>query len=278
MSTSWIDELRRYRRSRVPAATCVPLVVFLCAAAGTAGRPADAVGLAWTAVLACSLIIQFRLWDDLSDRERDRRQHPKRVLPQARSLNPFRALLAAAFGSNFLLIAARPASAQKVAVFLLLNTGLLGWYAWRRRCGAAPTLAGAHMVLAKYPVFVYLLSAGSPGALAGRLGLAMGTVYLSFCVYEMLHDSTLRAAPGADGVLALEMTLLGAMPFLEAALLEALDTPPSLLQGAVMVAGALVMLVAWWRRRAPVGSGPWRFGVFVVGLGQLLTFSLRGAS
>src|SRR5437870_9734138 len=75
-----LEELIRYRRSRVPLRLYLPLAVFLTIAAQLTGRQGTILTLLIDLALAGTMLFQFRLWDDLTDRERDRLEHPERVL------------------------------------------------------------------------------------------------------------------------------------------------------------------------------------------------------
>jgi hypothetical protein len=276
LSTSWIDELIRYRRSRLPAGTSLGLVLFLGTAATAAGRPADLLGLVWMGGLAGLLIIQFRLGDDLGDLEHDRRAHPDRVLPRAATLAPFRTLLALAAGLTLLLLGARSGSGSRLLAFLALGAGLLAWYRWRPSDG--PRLAAAHVPLGKYPVFVYLLTGATGPVEVERLLLVMVTVYLSFAIYEVLHDGTLRAMPGADAVLGLELLLLTALPIVGALLLGGTGRAPGALAVVATASGLLLAAATVGRPAVPLRPGARAYAVFAVGLLAVLTFSRGGAS
>jgi 4-hydroxybenzoate polyprenyltransferase len=199
--------LAAYLRTRLPAPRFGPLGLALVLAA-LAGGPVPGPGtLAWQAALATSLLLQFRLWDDLADRERDRRRHPGRVLVAARSLGPFHALHGAAAGAAVLLLATGPDPGRRLAVYGLLALALALWYGPGRRRWPQPVL-GYHVVLAKYPVFACLLG-GGPAHPVPRL-LAILSLYLGLCVYEVLHDAEVARAPGARGALGAELAALAA--------------------------------------------------------------------
>ena len=86
----------------------------------------DRSALVATALLfGIILVVQFRLWDDLEDRARDRVAHPARVLVDA-AAEPFRILL------FVLMLAAAALSAQQasaLAATLALNAAF--WCAYR---------------------------------------------------------------------------------------------------------------------------------------------------
>lgn len=267
-----IDELLRYRQSRLPAGLCLPLALFLWTAGLATGWPETAAGLAVNLVLACTLVLQFRLWDDLHDVPRDRMDHPQRVLCQATSLGHFRLLLAAAFVLNFAAIALLKPGFF-LAAFAMLNLSFFAWYrlADRFRLHA---LFRYHVVLVKYPVFVYLLGSAAAGGEGSPHFSAMALVYLCFCVYEVLHDEHLRAAAGAVYLLAGEMAALTAVAALM--FMDRIDAggPAVRLQGTLAVGGAAVLVFLFLRHRARVAPGRWCYAVFLIGLTWLLSFTL----
>src|SRR5262245_41007614 len=92
--TSSLDELFRYLRERFTAR--VALLLPLLAGASLLPTPCSgAPDLLGRLALASTLVLQFRLWDDLADRDRDRQHHPDRILPRARSIGTFHATFAA---------------------------------------------------------------------------------------------------------------------------------------------------------------------------------------
>jgi hypothetical protein len=175
-------------------------------------------------LLAGTLLVQLRLWDDMADLPHDRCEHPERVLVRADSLAPFRALLVAAFTGSVLLLAWQGGS-LRLMVFFALNAMFLAWYAALRYVVPGAVL-GYHVVLAKYPVFVFLLSV--PSCRAGRLLAVAVPVYLALCVYEVLHDARLRACRVARAALVLEVAALAVFAVFLAGspLTNLLESPP----------------------------------------------------
>jgi hypothetical protein len=264
----WIKEITSYIRTRLPARIYFPLALFLYTAGVAAGRRLDGPSFVLGPVLAYGLVFQFRLWDDLNCREEDRLKHPERVLPKAKSLVPFRALLAVAFALNCALILIAPY--RKLFAFLLLNGAFFVWYRWGQSLSHSQT-ANFHILLAKYPIFIYLLSDQIkiiPLFLSGLV------VYLCFCVYEVLHDPKLWA--GARTVLAIEMLALTVVHCLMVT--ELMDYAGILVTAQIILAGAggLGLMVSYGRHRLTILPNNWNYAVFVVGFAQLLYLSFLG--
>jgi 4-hydroxybenzoate polyprenyltransferase len=272
-----IDDLGRYLRTRVPVRIYLPLALFLTVAGQAGGRPPGLLGLVFLVGLAYVLVLGFRLWDDLIDRERDRFRHPDRALSQAGSVRVFRGFLIVAFAVATAMVASREGAASRLAVVAILCAALFVWYRVRRRFRAGG-IANYHVVLLKYPVIVCVL--GSPSSETGlsRLLMAMVLVYLCFCIYEVLHDADLRAAQGARAALALEMWALSATFALMAVTLFGQWRFAGLLQGTLALVGVLFLVRLFHLHRARPVSSRWSYAVFVIGFLQVLTFHLSGAS
>lgn len=244
-------------------------------AALAGGRPVDPLRLTIAFGLACSLVYQFRLWDDISDRERDRLDHPERVLSTTTSVTSFRSLVSVAFLLNLALITVLSGPRWRLEAFMLLNGAFLLWYRWLRQLWRNE-IASSHVVVSKYPVFVYLLS-GEPSRASGvHLLLAMLLVYFCFCVYELLHDARLYRAPEAPRILALEMLAWCAVSAIMAIALVDRGALAAMLQGVMSVAGGFVLVMLFMRHRARLQTDHGNYAVFVISFFQLLTFSLGG--
>ncbi len=190
-------------RERFKLHLAAPLVAALCGIAGLTGTWPGSGRFVATVVLATLLLAQFRLWDDLADVEADRKSHPERTLPRAASLRPFRDALLWLAGITAGIIVLLDPSGLKLAVLAALDLALAGWYRFRPR----EYSLGYHVVLLKYPVFVYLLSS-EPVHLQRRM-FAMTAVYLAACIYEALHDPRLRGIWAARYAVVVEAALLG---------------------------------------------------------------------
>lgn len=147
--------------------------------------------------LALSLIAQFRLWDDIVDRKRDRIEHPERVLARVGALWPFVAACVGLGGINALLLA-WGSSPTAVAGYALLCVAIGAWY----RVHAARSVLHVHVLNAKYPAFVLLLVAGPPGWAAILAAVAL---YAAICSFELIDDGTAtrvaRLALGVHGAI-----------------------------------------------------------------------------
>jgi hypothetical protein len=186
--------LTAYIAERLPVRLLLPVAGVLALAAG-AGGPRSIQALGADGALALVLVVQFRAWDDLADRERDRAGHPGRVLVRTASAGPVALGCLALACAAFTWIAIRDGAGVSLAVLAALNGGLAVWYARR----GPRTAAGDHVLLAKYPVMVLVIAGGRVGAHPMRALLAAAAVYLAACVYEAWHD---RAAPAAGRALA----------------------------------------------------------------------------
>ncbi len=259
MSTSGSDNLVGYARTRLPPQIFVPLAIFLWGAGALRFRERGLLGI----LLCWTLVAQFRLWDDLADRDDDRASHPDRVLVRATSLTPFRLLAVALFAGNaawLALASPRPLFTP----FLVLSGLLLAWYAGLRRL-APGSLVGPHLVLLKYSAIAYLVAA-PPRLLADEVFLVLlALVYLTFCVYEGLHDDRCRAAAGASAVLAVEMAGLIALALLLCG---------SAVQAVAVALGAVALALLYRRHRRGRLRVPWPYAVFLIVSAWLLSYAL----
>ena len=176
-----------YFRERFPLAVFGPVCFMLTAAAFWSVASTTALRLAVTLLLGIALVVQFRLWDDLEDRIRDRATHPTRVLVSA-SPEPFRILLVVLTGIGIALSASRPAA---LASALALNAA--GWCAYRlvrRRLSANGWRFG--LLPLKYPGFVAVMAVFLGDVIPVRLAAAAATAYVCASGYELLHGSPAR--------------------------------------------------------------------------------------
>ena len=184
--SSITDMLAAYLGERFKAAIFGPAaVVHTAAAVWAAGIGVGAASVATTFGLAVVLLLQFRLWDDLEDRERDRRLHPARVLVRA-DPTPFRhACMVLAAANVVLLVIAGSRDAVQGLICLDVFFGIAYGPVGRR---LYDRIWRFQILLLKYPVFVYVLAVGLGAPIRVRLLISAVAVYLCACAYEALHD------------------------------------------------------------------------------------------
>jgi 4-hydroxybenzoate polyprenyltransferase len=176
----------RYRpRVFVPLALLLSLAGAL--ASGVVPELATVPIIASGFVVSYALVLAFRVWDDLEDRERDRVEHPARVLVHAGRRAPFIVLMAIAAVVALTLIALGPAAPQRLTVVGVLAVALLIWYRARRR-----PMIGAPLILAKYPVIAYVAAPVVPAATPAIALAVLVPLYIALCVYETIDDARHR--------------------------------------------------------------------------------------
>ncbi len=264
--------LLRYQKTRIPWVIFAPLALFLCVASATGRWPFDAAAWCLNWGMALSLVVQFRLWDDLADVGSDRLIHPGRVLCQTKSLQIFWGILGLLLIVNTLLIASYK-STHSLGVFLILNVSYLMWYSIPRKLNS-DMIVSHSIVLAKYPVFVFLLSGSHAAERAGlQLGYGMVVTFLCFCAYELQTDQRLRATHHATSLLAYEFFALVLVAILM--LFELLIKASSLafLQAGLTVVGSAVLAYLRQRYRVRDEARLRHFVVFFVAFAWLLNFA-----
>ena len=271
MSKSWTERLWRYVVARFPPRLFVPCAALLVVAAMAGGRSLNPIEAGLSLLLAITMLLQFRLLDDLADRNHDRVHHPNRVIVQAPTLQPFLGLAVVCAIVSAALIVRGSGSMTGLLVFLALNVSLLLWYTLFRRWATSRMLA-YHVVAAKYPVFVYLL--GTEGRPGWNLLLAMALVYFCFSAYEVLHDRQLQAEPWAEKTLNLELALLLAVAALMTTVLVEHGSALAVPQALLSVGGLLVLGHAFVRRRLHRESVTAAYLVFAVTFILNAVFSL----
>jgi hypothetical protein len=187
-----------YWRERFPLHVFAPTAAALAfAGSGGAWQGARTVT---DAAFALGLLAQFRLWDDLADREQDAIDHPSRVLVRTADVANFEVLCTALALGNLLVASLREPGFTAVALLAALDATFVAWYGRRLRAPRSGvhgprTAVGDLIRLSKYPVFVAVIAAGSSPDPRG-LALAMLGVYAAACAYEVWHDpaSPIRGA------------------------------------------------------------------------------------
>ena len=172
-----------YARERLTPGRLLPagLLVLVSGAIGRGWSGLEA--LAADTAAAFGLVVSFRVWDDLMDRERDRVAHPDRVLVRAGSTSPlWTAAAVMAAGAAAVLWATRGVSS---VMFLAAYTLVLA----SAYAAAGPrTAARDRILLLKYAVFTLALI-GLPAAATTRGLLSAAAAFVAACIYEHLHDA-----------------------------------------------------------------------------------------
>jgi 4-hydroxybenzoate polyprenyltransferase len=172
--------LLAYARERLTPARLLPAGLLVVAATH--------IGRAWSfsvsdTAAAFGLVIAFRIWDDVMDRDRDRATHPERVAVRAASTTPLTSAAAAVALAAVILIGAAHGLAS-VGFLAVYSAVLAASYATR----GARSAIREWILLLKYGVFTLVLI-GLPAALTPRALLSAAAAFAAACVYEWLHDA-----------------------------------------------------------------------------------------
>jgi hypothetical protein len=203
----WSKAMGSYLYTRLPATRFIPLAIFLATAGLAASPPAHISHWLLAAMLALTLTLQFRLWDDIADRDHDRETHPTRVLCHTPDMKPFLIAAAFLFALNGTLLAWHQVYSFKPIAYLVLCTCLLAWYNLRSIATQA-SLLNSQLVLLKYPVIAWLLGVSAADTDLALLLSCLFSVYLIFIIFEILDDHRLHQLPGAMFSLAANIGLL----------------------------------------------------------------------
>jgi hypothetical protein len=178
-----------YWRERFPLWLFGPLAGLLAFVAAPGRSPTPGRWLL-DAVFTLGLLAQFRLWDDLAAREHDRRTHPERILARTAAVVNYEVVCAGLGLANLLVASLRGPDFTGLVALLALDVSLGVWYARRR----ARSAAGDLLVLAKYPMFVAVVAAGTAMDRAA-VGPGMASAYAAAVLVEALHDPTSPLRP-----------------------------------------------------------------------------------
>lgn len=211
---SSIKLILAYWRERYPVSIFLPFAILIAAAGIAAGGSVPTVRDAMIGcVLAYTLILVFRIGDDLADLRSDRLRYPGRVLVQASNVTPIVVLAFVIAGGDIMIILWQPRPGTRLTVFAAISLSLVLWYLVRARLRAGP-LTSAHIILVKYPV-VSLLTCASWDHLTLQTALPLfATIYLGMCIYEQVHDRAVRESRGGRWIFAAEVGLLVCIPLL----------------------------------------------------------------
>jgi hypothetical protein len=213
-SMSSIKLILAYWRERYPVSIFLPFAILIAAAGIAAGSSLPTVRDAVIGcVLAYTLVLVFRIADDLADLGSDRLRHPGRVLVQASSVTPIVVLAFVIAAVDVMIILWQPRPGARLAVFAALSLFLVLWYFLRTHLRAGP-LASAHVILVKYPVISLLTCASWDGLTLHTALPSLATIYLGMCIYEQAHDRAVSESRGGTWIFAAEVGLLACIPLL----------------------------------------------------------------
>ena len=203
-----------YWRERYPASVFVPFAILLAAAGAAAGGSLPTVRDAIkSCILAYTLVLVFRIVDDLADLRSDRLRYPGRVLVRASSRTLILVLALVIALGDVLMMMSQPRLGARIAVFAAISLFLGLWYHRRARLRAGP-LTGAHILLLKYPAISLLTCARWDGLTLHTALPSFGAIYLGLCIYEQVHDRAVRESRVAPWIFAAEVGLLAGLPLL----------------------------------------------------------------
>ena len=170
-----------YLRERFPWSFFGPLALMLAACAVGIGNP---VHLGTAALGATLLLAQFRIWDDLADRQRDSTMYPNRVLVARHNAGPVLGLGIALLAVNVAMATQRGAMPLPLLFLGILHAALGCYYLLRDR----RTVVGDQLLLSKYPVFVLILAGERLLTAPAAVLLPAAAVYAAASAYEAWHD------------------------------------------------------------------------------------------
>jgi SAM-dependent methyltransferase len=178
-SRSPVAEIFAYAGDRILTVRMALLIALVAGLGFAVEKPYDLANAAIRVTLVALLVIQFRLWDDIADREHDRERHPERVLQRHEGrATPFLVLLGVLTVPILALLFTFENAAGRIAAYGALAAALAVVY------GSHATAHGRLMrmgwVLLKYPVFVLLaLASPTPNA-----WVAAAVAYLVVVFYD----------------------------------------------------------------------------------------------
>lgn len=210
MYASFSEELFVYMRTRFRPGIYVPLAAFLSAAAAIGAQAYPWDRIAATVLISLLLLFQFRVWDDLADRRRDAVEHPDRVLPVSGHIGKYGWLVIAMATMNTAIVIAFGTPLHVIA-FAGLNLALLAWYGLLREY-VEHQLLHSHVVLLKYPVFVFVLSGIVTVRSPLYLAYSILITYFALCIYEIVHDPALQRVRWSLPLLAVETAIVTLAP------------------------------------------------------------------
>jgi hypothetical protein len=199
--------LYRYFSTRFKWPIVTALPCLLAGLASVAKWEWDISGLVISCLLALTLVIPFRLADDLADRQRDQLKYPNRELCKAKSLRSYLIVLVfSLFFATVLIVQLRGVVAT--TILLITTCWIAFWYKVREPLQSSAIL-NYHIVLTKYIAFVWILIASDANALHVTVHgwWSALTAYVVLLLWEVIHDDTHRNSATARGLAVIEFVL-----------------------------------------------------------------------
>ncbi len=204
-STSFPEELAAYAVSRLTIGRVIVLWLMLSACTIVVSRDTSLASVMFSNLLLATLIVQFRLWDDLADRDFDAAVHPQRVLVVTGHGRRFTHLC----GLLTLPVAVALVVGLGIIHLLVYVALLAAMAALYATGGIAPSrLARAHLVLLKYPAFIWLCVRDANLEQWLRIGIG---AYLALCLFEIASDPDLRTGSVGRWLAIIETAALVAL-------------------------------------------------------------------
>jgi len=178
--------LAAYVRERFPPLVFVPAILGLTALAISIPDSGWAiVPVARALVLMSLLFLQFRLWDDLEDRDRDAQTHPERVLVGS-APRPFWWAMVALASINLGMVkeVGTPAALGALSA---LDLAARVAYSWLRGI-VSERVWTQWILLTKYPAFVAIVALALGPTVWQRLLVASVGAFVIAQFYERWHN------------------------------------------------------------------------------------------
>lgn len=202
-STSFRKDLAAYVSSRFAIASIAVLWLVLSACALLLSPALSFTSAIFSTGLMAVLITQFRLWDDLVDRHVDVVNHPQRTLVNTSHIQRFNLLCGGLCVPA--IVALSYSNKTHGLVYGLLLISMAIFYAVADKL---PRLIRAHLVLLKYPIFIWLCAWNATTTDSLRYGMV---IYFGLCIYEIISDSELHIGKIWAWLMAIEAIACAAL-------------------------------------------------------------------
>jgi hypothetical protein len=197
--------LQRYIATRFKWSVVIALPCLLTTLAAIAKWDWDLPVLSQNFLLALSLVISFRLADDLADRQRDQLRFPNRELCKTEYLQSYLVVLMVLLAvTTALVLLTRGVIALTSLVMAICLISV--WYK-AREAWQASSILNYHVVLTKYIAFVWILI--DPDTLQNSIHgwWSALTAYVLLLLWEVVHDEMHRGLATARVLVVIESVL-----------------------------------------------------------------------